>query len=387
MPMWRSNHGLPERPSWANDAFVYLTLRHAAEIQETMLATGTRLYLQSKHILVSEEYKDLVQDVLSLRIDGPGREAFLTRRAGMFAQSEEVSEVVLRPSSNQKMEVSDFPCFTVVADDQFCMQVDEDLLEFMTVPSVAQSLNPEMHVAVWTAMCEESRDPTTGECWLEMRDASVDLGTPLGHPTPDDPVCPFCKRCETWAESVHLTSMQCRSISNGGQPRVILDAIIAAADRVAWPLDELEVVRGGGEECMSHRARTSLMSERQFQGRCPKPGCTFPIGNRVSDTHCCKRCCLSHEAGKEHGLRWNPDKPKGRPNAERWKKSHGPECTSHILASTAAYCRSVPSSSSTGFDASAPIFTPSLAGTPVGPSVTGELVGLDGSSLATSQLQ
>ena len=142
MPMWRSNHGLPERPSWANGAFVYLTPRHAAEIQETMLATGTRLYLQSKHILVSEEYKDLVQDVLSLRIDGPGREAFLTRRAGMFAQSEEVSEVVLRPSSNQKMEVRDFPCFTVVADDQFCRQVDEDLLEFMTASSVAQSLSP-----------------------------------------------------------------------------------------------------------------------------------------------------------------------------------------------------------------------------------------------------
>ncbi len=88
--MWESRYGLPEGPSWANGAFVYLTPRHAAEIQETMLATRTLLFLQPNHILVSEEYKDLVQVVMSYRPAGPRRDSFLTPTAGEFSEPYDV---------------------------------------------------------------------------------------------------------------------------------------------------------------------------------------------------------------------------------------------------------------------------------------------------------
>jgi hypothetical protein len=87
--------GLVERPLWANGAFVYLTPRHAAEFLASWRSSWRSwrsscrescmpLYLETKHILVSEEYRALVGEVLSACPEGPGREAFLLRRAGVI---------------------------------------------------------------------------------------------------------------------------------------------------------------------------------------------------------------------------------------------------------------------------------------------------------------
>ena len=76
--------GLVERPLWANGAFVYLTPRHAAEFLASIRESCMPLCLETKHILVSEEYRALVGEVLSACPEGPGREAFLLRRAGVI---------------------------------------------------------------------------------------------------------------------------------------------------------------------------------------------------------------------------------------------------------------------------------------------------------------
>ena len=347
MPISESLDGLRERPSWSNNAFVYLAPLHAAEIQE-MLESGICLDLQSKHVLVSEEYKDLVKDVLAACPKGAGRELFLTRRAGVVVSE----EVFATPRfNNQKTEIGDFPQFTLPRDLQFCMEIDGDLLDFMTSPGSVQSLQPEMHVEVWTAVCEESRDPKTGVCWLEMRDAGGELATPGDHPTPCDPKCPFCTRCGTWAASMHLSSAKCRSIGTGGQPRPLLDAIIAAVDAVRE--------RGGSAVMGGQHWRQGPLPEPEhlkFRGCCPKPGCWLRIAGRVSGTHCCKRCAAAHLAGVDR-LPFDPE------TGQRWQKRHGPECTMHQRQAATLRERGVPASSFTGSDAAAPIFTPTLAPT------------------------
>ena len=78
----------PERPGWAFGAFVYLAPEHVVEVMEAIKEQG--VHLQSKHILVSEVHKDLVKQVLSVSPEGPGREAFLTRRAGAIEQVEQL---------------------------------------------------------------------------------------------------------------------------------------------------------------------------------------------------------------------------------------------------------------------------------------------------------
>ena len=84
-----SAHGpRAERPSWAAGAFVYLAAEHVPEVMEAIKEQGVKL--QSKHILVSEQHKDLVKQVLTVSPEGPGREAFLTRRAGAIEQVEQL---------------------------------------------------------------------------------------------------------------------------------------------------------------------------------------------------------------------------------------------------------------------------------------------------------
>ena len=63
-----------ERPQWANGAFVYLSQGHARVIESVMRASGK--VLQSKHVLVSPQYKILLKEVLDASPEGPGREAF-----------------------------------------------------------------------------------------------------------------------------------------------------------------------------------------------------------------------------------------------------------------------------------------------------------------------
>ena len=69
----------PERPAWANGAFVYLTQEHAVDIQQAIRESGVQL--QSKHILISGEFKDALKAALDVKPAGSGREAFQIRRA------------------------------------------------------------------------------------------------------------------------------------------------------------------------------------------------------------------------------------------------------------------------------------------------------------------
>ena len=77
-----------ERPQWANGAFVYLSQGHARVIEEAIRVSGKTL--QSKHLLVSPQFKPLVKEVLEASPEGPGREAFLMRRAGVIDGEERV---------------------------------------------------------------------------------------------------------------------------------------------------------------------------------------------------------------------------------------------------------------------------------------------------------
>ena len=55
---------------------------HAQVIEHAVAVSGKTL--QSKHILVSPQFRPLVQEVLEASPEGPGREAFLMRRAGVI---------------------------------------------------------------------------------------------------------------------------------------------------------------------------------------------------------------------------------------------------------------------------------------------------------------
>ena len=77
-----------ERPQWANGAFVYLSQGHACVIEEAIRVSGKTL--QSKHLLLSPQFKPLVKEVLEASPEGPGREAFLMRRAGVIDGEERV---------------------------------------------------------------------------------------------------------------------------------------------------------------------------------------------------------------------------------------------------------------------------------------------------------
>jgi len=85
----------PERPGWANGAFLYLEPEHAAAIEKVVKQYG--LKLQSKHVLASEGLKSLVIRALQEGPEGPGREAFLMRRAGFVERSVLMPLPTLRP--------------------------------------------------------------------------------------------------------------------------------------------------------------------------------------------------------------------------------------------------------------------------------------------------
>ena len=85
----------PERPSWANGAFLYLTREHAGLIKGAVERQG--VHLQSKHILVSPTHRGVLSAALSARPASYGREAFLVARAGMIQT--ETRLVLLPPTT------------------------------------------------------------------------------------------------------------------------------------------------------------------------------------------------------------------------------------------------------------------------------------------------
>jgi len=78
----------PERPEWANGAFLYLEPEHAKVIEKYIADSG--LKLQSKHMLVSASILQLTEQTLKEGPECSGREAFLMRRAGSIEKKEQL---------------------------------------------------------------------------------------------------------------------------------------------------------------------------------------------------------------------------------------------------------------------------------------------------------
>jgi len=343
----------PERPAWANGAFVYLTPNHAAKICQAAEVSG--LQLQSKHVLVSEEYRALVKEVLATGPNGPGREAFLLRRAGAVEREDRVNLPVdpqrLGGSLQQQCraeggsEASFESCLTpntgtattyrtagttasgdpgthrkhvrLLQLDGRLMErreVDLELAEYLTAPPSVQQMDPDMWTRAWDQVCEENR-------WIEMR--------------PDEKCgpCPYCTVCKKWAEVGHLMSKTCRARleRHGMQVGPLLEAILQAEETRRHARQSISAAApapaaGHGPSSSAHAPRplpppppAPAPAPRAAPGRCPTPWCEFSAPGPGSATHCCRRCELAHRAG--HRLTTNPET--GSP----WKKAHGHLCT------------------------------------------------------------
>jgi len=76
-------HDKPARPSWAKDAFVYVTVDDAANLEQAVKESG--IELKSRHVLVSDDHLELLKAVISAPAIGTGREAYQRGRAGAVA--------------------------------------------------------------------------------------------------------------------------------------------------------------------------------------------------------------------------------------------------------------------------------------------------------------
>jgi len=263
----------PERPAWATGAFVYLTPNHAAKICEAVEVSG--LQLQSKHILVSEEYRALVKEVLATDPNRTGREAFLLRRTGAVEREDRVNLPVnpqcLGNSLQQRCpaeggsEASFESPLTLNTGttttyntagtatsgdrplerydyDEWVQQLGEDrqpgthrkhvrllqldgrlmehrevdleLAEYLTAPASVQQMDPDMWARAWEQVCEENS-------WIEMR------------PHEKFGPCPYCTVCKKWAEVRHLMAKACRRRleKHGMQVGPVLEGILQAEEK------------------------------------------------------------------------------------------------------------------------------------------------------------
>ena len=86
--------GKPGRPDWAKGAFVFVTVAHAASIEDVMQEWQTRTgnELMSKYVIVSDSLKETVIEALSGEPPAGliGRDAFLYQRCGEIAQDERI---------------------------------------------------------------------------------------------------------------------------------------------------------------------------------------------------------------------------------------------------------------------------------------------------------
>mmetsp|Transcript_1607 Transcript_1607/g.4146 ORF Transcript_1607/g.4146 Transcript_1607/m.4146 type:complete len:583 (+) Transcript_1607:84-1832(+) len=368
------------RPDWCGGGFAFLTLDHGEWVPQIVRAYG--LQLQSKHIVVSSDFRDLLKDTLEetpVGAKGPGREAFLTRRAGVIAADEPLinlrdAPATCKPCDDMQVykddkeapeggaslsvqvpaifkgaEDAEMPFkpfrFRKLPPDVAELDLDEALVEFVTAPVSLQELtqqqDPGMWEKVWEIVCEENR-------WLQMQRHWEVQDTEA----PNGGCFPFCIYCEKWADMPHLLSKQClaQRKAEGAQLGRLLTAILDTAERNDYvPISShgeekvstsadvrsegeaasevstdvaLPIQRPKGWEFPASTARSSQAPPRFF-GRCAAPDCPWPLGGRGSQSHCCFRCQESHKAGKP--LKEDPR------TGEPWRKRHGAECTSHVV--------------------------------------------------------
>ena len=140
-----------ELPVWANGVFIYCNPQHAKLVQ----AEHERFpfLLQSKHIICSPEYAALVKEVLAADPEDGiafGRQAFLMKRAGSIKEEWKLDLTV----GSQLMLDKDVVKIEIMPID---------LLEYLTMPESAQSMEPDMWDEIWKIVCEQNHD------WLEIK--------------------------------------------------------------------------------------------------------------------------------------------------------------------------------------------------------------------------
>lgn len=289
----------PERPEWANGAFLYLTREHASEI--IFALKDNNIELQGKYILVSTEYKPIVDEVLKAQPGGAGREAFLLRRAGVIEKEDRIPMPVFSHVESSEIRQSlgllyeddlshKSECTRMThstGDRPHCdddgnwkgkqvllgipgeedlpprdadygprrknfhkllqlsgslmenREIDLDLLEYLTSPASVQALDPAMWADAWKQVSVENQ-------WLEMRRSD-----PLSDP------CIFCLACQRSAELSHLTSQKCRSMvrSSSYSTGPLLKAILEA-----YCLQK-EEPEGHGDEPIATTGKSGLLVE------------------------------------------------------------------------------------------------------------------------------
>ena len=200
---WKENVGGYERPAWTNGAAAYLSPGHARKIKDVI--ERRQIVLQSKHLLVSPQYYQLVKEALQVTGERPGREAFLLRRAGVIDEEDRV-ELGEKPKTRWLM-----------LDPEIMKEktVSMELLEYLTAPPTVQEMFPEGWMEAWEHVCWENS-------WLEMKE--YEYGGSQWK-------CPLCMVCGAWAEAEHLMSNECmqkRKAENCEEPGPLLKAILHA---------------------------------------------------------------------------------------------------------------------------------------------------------------
>mmetsp|Transcript_44404 Transcript_44404/g.105186 ORF Transcript_44404/g.105186 Transcript_44404/m.105186 type:complete len:766 (+) Transcript_44404:259-2556(+) len=372
------------RPDWCGGGFAFLTPEHGKVVPK--LVKEFQIRLQSKHVVVSYRYVDLLKEALEAtppNAFGPGREAFLTRRAGVIAADEplldlrgafgkQAGEGETRERADEKQRYPHAQIFTgaegvydgfqpfrfrrLGAELAGQSALDEELTDFLMAPLSIQDMETDSHEMwkkVWQYICEE--EPDSRE-WLSLEKHSE---------APEAGLLPRCALCEEWADMPHLLSKKCTVArkADGLKPGRILDAILKSADESDYivkkkhadeteDFDNEEDATGAMSSTSATEPEDSYQAEAaaatvqpimregvavhlpqsttrpppekpRFWGRCKTKGCPWPLGSKGSMSHCCYRCQASDEAGYQ--LKGDPR------TGEPWKKKHGADCTSHLV--------------------------------------------------------
>ena len=233
---------------------IYLPCKHSSE-SDCYRDAGVQL--QSKHLLVSPEYKHVVKEVVDASpeaADRTGRRGFLVRRDGVIDAKEKIylpckhcydtdwyrdlcgfssydpsewQSPCTCDASSQSMASMAYnmeaghgrrgtnAMFLQLNNDLMEQRhIDMDPLEYLTSPPSVQRLNLDMWINAWEHVCEEN-------WWMEMRRRNS---------------CPwpYCTLCDKWAERLHLTSVRCTSKRKGKDVKdgPLLSAILAAEEVV-----------------------------------------------------------------------------------------------------------------------------------------------------------
>ena len=282
-----------ERPWWATGALVYCAKEHVAEVRQALTEQG--VHLQSKHIIVSEVHEALLRRVLTHSPEGPGREAFLLRRAGAIEQVESVNLPCVHLSRNHR---SDVPHGNLIMDkcnrNTYLSEqlkspmmygsleplaatwenIHDDLFDFLTAPPSVQSMYEhaeDMWQEVWSIVCQENGELEMLSRKDEARPSEEEMPAGFQHPealgaeaeAEDDEESAdcyvYCKVCSRKANVSHLVSADC-PVRNGAGP--LLKAILAAEQT---RLKAEEEAKATGARQLQQEQQQQLQMQQQQQ--------------------------------------------------------------------------------------------------------------------------